>query len=144
MKVLLDTSVLVAAMVESHPAHQRALPWLQKIKAGFDTGFVAAHSIAELYAILSILPVQPKITPLTANILIQQNILEICQVITLSAQDYATIIKHLAETNLIGGITYDAVILYAAQKIQIDHIITLNTKDFLRIFPNIADKILSP
>ena len=29
MKVLLDTSVLIAAMVESHPMHERALPWLQ-------------------------------------------------------------------------------------------------------------------
>jgi len=29
MKVLLDTSVLVAAMVEAHPAHEKSLPWLQ-------------------------------------------------------------------------------------------------------------------
>ena len=29
MKVLADTSVLVAAMVESHPAHGRVVPWLQ-------------------------------------------------------------------------------------------------------------------
>lgn len=32
MKVLFDTSVLVAAMIESHPAHERALPWPQKSK----------------------------------------------------------------------------------------------------------------
>jgi len=59
MKVLLDTSVLVAAMVESHPAHERSLSWLQRIKKGSDTGLVSAHTIAELYAILTTLPMKP-------------------------------------------------------------------------------------
>ena len=34
MKVLFDTSVLVAAMVSAHPAHDRAVLWLRKAKAG--------------------------------------------------------------------------------------------------------------
>lgn len=55
MRVLLDTSVLVAAMVEAHPAHERALPWLQRVEAGIDSGVVAAHSVAELYAVLTTL-----------------------------------------------------------------------------------------
>ena len=59
MKILLDTSVLVAAVVESHPAHSQALPWLQRVRNNVDTGLVAAHSLAELYAILTTLPVQP-------------------------------------------------------------------------------------
>ncbi|MGH3085927.1 MAG: hypothetical protein ACRDSJ_01250 [Rubrobacteraceae bacterium] len=43
MRVLLDTSVLVAGMVEAHPAHERALPWLARVKAGTNSGIVAAH-----------------------------------------------------------------------------------------------------
>jgi hypothetical protein len=31
MKVFFDTSVLVAAQVESHPVHSRALAWLKKV-----------------------------------------------------------------------------------------------------------------
>ncbi len=46
MNVLFDTSVLVAAMVEAHPMHERALPWLQRVKEKTITGIVAAHSIA--------------------------------------------------------------------------------------------------
>lgn len=144
MKILLDTSVLVAAMVEAHPAHERALPWMQKIKAGTDVGFVAAHSIAELYAVLSVLPVQPRISPAIANKLIQQDVFEICEIVTLTNQDYNKIIKHLSESNLVGGVTYDAVILYTALKVKIDRIITLNKKDFVRIYPGIADKIILP
>jgi predicted nucleic acid-binding protein len=144
MKILLDTSVLVAAMVEAHPAHERALPWLQRIKRGTDVGFVAAHSIAELYAILSILPVQPRISSITANQLIRQNVLDICKIVSLSVQDYTRIITHLSESNIVGGVTYDAIILYTAFKTEIDRIVTLNKNDFVRIYPDIVDKIVLP
>lgn len=144
MKILLDTSVLVAALVEAHPAHERALPWLQRIKAGTDIGFVAAHSIAELYAVLSVLPVQPRISPAIANKLIQQDVLDICEIVTLSAQDYNRVIKHLSESNIVGGVTYDAVILSTAFKVEIDRIVTLNKKDFVRIYPDLVDKIILP
>jgi len=30
VKVLFDTSVLVAALVAAHPAHDRAFPWLKR------------------------------------------------------------------------------------------------------------------
>ena len=144
MKILLDTSVLVAAMVEAHPAHERALRWLQRIKAGTDVGVVAAHTIAELYAVLSVLPVQPRISPAIANKLIQQDVFDICEIVTLSDQDYNSVIKHLSESNIVGGVTYDAVILYTTFKVEIDHIVTLNKRDFVRIYPGIADKIILP
>jgi predicted nucleic acid-binding protein len=38
MRILLDTSVLVAAMIEAHPMHERALPWLQRVQDGQDVG----------------------------------------------------------------------------------------------------------
>ncbi len=144
MRCLLDTSVLVAAMVEVHPAHHRALPWLQRIKDGTDTGLVSAHSLAELYAILTTLPVQPRIPPALAQQLIQRNVLEVCEIMSLSAQDYETVITHLSEENVIGGATYDALILHAALKTEVHRIVTLNERDFRRIYPHLADKIASP
>ena len=57
MRILFDTSTLVAAVVEGHPAHVAAFPWLQRVKDKAETGIVAAHSLAELYAILTRLPV---------------------------------------------------------------------------------------
>lgn len=97
MRVLLDTSLLVAAMVEVHPLHSSALPWLQRVKAGTHTGFVAAHSIAELYSILTTLPVQPRITPVIARRLIHNNVINMCNVVSLSKDDYATIVDHLSD-----------------------------------------------
>ena len=58
MKVMFDTSVLVAGMVEPHPMHERALPWLKRARSRDLEFFVAGHTLAELYAVLTTLPEQ--------------------------------------------------------------------------------------
>ena len=95
MRILLDTSVLVAAMIEAHPAHVQALSWLQRAKAGTDTGVVAAHSLAELYAVLTTLPVQPRILPSVAHQLIEHNVLGTLEVVSLSDRDMVDICRPL-------------------------------------------------
>jgi predicted nucleic acid-binding protein len=144
MNILFDTSVLVAAMVEAHPMHERALPWLQRVQAGLDVGIIATHTIAELYAVLTKLPVRPRISPAVARRLIQQNVLEICRVVSLSEDDYVAIVGHLSDTGIVGGATYDALILYAALKADVDCVVTSNETDFRRIYPDLADKIVAP
>ncbi|HEV2064753.1 MAG TPA: PIN domain-containing protein, partial [Thermoanaerobaculia bacterium] len=74
MKVLFDTSVLVAAMVEPHPVHERALSWLKRARVGDFEFLVASHTLAELYAVLTTLPVRPRISPEIASRLVQQNV----------------------------------------------------------------------
>jgi len=144
MRILLDTSVLVAAMVEAHPAHLQALPWLQKAKDSTYTGLVAAHSLAELYAILTTLPVHPRIHPAVAQQLIKSNVLGKFEIVPLSGEDYTAVIDHLADLGIIGGATYDGLILHAASKADVDQVVTLNEKDFCRVYPALADKIISP
>ena len=48
MKALFDTSVIIAAVVESHSMHRRALPWLKKAKAKEFELIIASHTLAEL------------------------------------------------------------------------------------------------
>lgn len=144
IQILFDTSVLVAAMVESHPAHLRALPWLQRVRDGDITGIVAAHSLAETYAVLTRLPIQPRISPQLAYHVIQHNILDLCSVVALSSSDYTSIIADLVSKGLIGGVTYDALAIYAAQQANVDQLLTLNAKDFRRIAPELTDQIIEP
>ena len=87
MRLLLDTSVLVAAMVEAHPNHTAALPWLQRAKGPEDTVLVAAHTIAELYAVLTTLPIRPSISPTAARELISRNISGSVEVVSLAGED---------------------------------------------------------
>lgn len=144
MKILLDTSVLVAALVEKHPNHTLAFPWLQKAKAKAFTGFVAAHSVAELYSILTTLPIRPRISPATAAQMIKRDVIDQLQVVSLSKEDYAAVIEHLATENIVGGSTYDALLLRAAVSANVDQVVTFNADDFRRVYPELADKIVSP
>jgi len=144
MRVLLDTSVLVAAMVESHPSHSMALPWLQRAKNREIEGAVAAHSLAELYAVLTSLPVQPRISPGSAWRLIRENILSDFVIVALSKADYRTVLQSLSENQISGGATYDALIAHASVKAKVDRLITLNPDDFRRVRSEIASRVFSP
>ena len=62
----------------------------------------------------------------------------------LSDQDYIQVIEHLAALGIVGGATYDALILRAAANAKVDLVVTLNEKDFQRVYPNLADKIVAP
>ena len=75
MQVFFDTNVLVAASERSHPHYVQAWPALRRVEAGKDKGFMSAHSIAEVYAALTRLPVQPRIHPAEALRIISDNIL---------------------------------------------------------------------
>jgi predicted nucleic acid-binding protein len=143
MKILLDTSILVAAIVEAHPAHAQGLIWFKRATSAADKGYVSAHSLAETYSILTTLPVQPRISPGEARRLIQHNIIQKFEVVTLSSQDYADVIDILAEIGITGGATYDALILRAAANADVDMVVTLNEKDFRRVYPDLADKIVA-
>jgi predicted nucleic acid-binding protein len=144
VRILFDTSLLIAAVVEGHPVHAVAFPWLHRVKEKLDIGVVAAHSLAELYAILTRLPVRPAISPDMAHEIIAVNVLGTCEVVTLSAGDYVTLLDHLAELNIAGGAVYDALLLHAAAKAGVDQVVTLNAHDFRRVYPALADKIVSP
>lgn len=144
MRILLDTSVLVAAMVEAHPAHEQALPWLLGATNGSHVGLVSAHSLAELYSILTTLPVEPPISPTDALRLIKHNIIGALEIVALSEQDYLEVIEQLAGLGIMGGATYDALIVRSAMKANVEHVVTLNEKDFRRVYPDLADRIVTP
>jgi len=144
MKVLLDTSVLVAALVESHPMHARAHPWMDRGIGGDFEWVVGAHSLAELYHVLTAYPVRPRIAPGIARQLIHENIVKQASVVALTAADYAAVIHHVAMVNLTGGVIYDALILRAAERADVDRVLTFNVDDFRRLWPDGAAKIAAP
>jgi len=135
MKTLFDTSVLVAAVVGPHPMHSRALPWLQSARSGEFSFFVASHTLAELYAILTTLPVKPRISPSTAWRLVQENVETSAKIVSLSSSDYGYTVKRMADFGLSGGTIYDALIARAAQKSGIERLLTFNANDFIRVWP---------
>jgi predicted nucleic acid-binding protein len=142
LKILFDTSVIIAGLVESHPMHQKVFPWLKRAKANEFELIVASHTIAELYAVLSTLPIKPRITPLIARKLINENIEPNSKIISLTPGEYKSVIKQISELGLAGGTIYDALITRVAQKSKVDRLLTLNIAHFNRAWPG-GEKIIS-
>jgi predicted nucleic acid-binding protein len=144
LKVLLDTSVLVAGTLRLHADYQRARPWLLKASKGEVQAIIAAHALAEAYAVLTRLPRPLRASPAVAWQLIERNVLNSTEIIALTSADYRDLIEHLAQTGIAGGATYDAVIACVAAQAQVDHIVTFNVRDFRRVYPALAASIIVP
>lgn len=74
MKLLLDTSVLVAGLMESHPRHEWCFSWLVQLHRGDIEGVVSSHLLLELYAVLTRLPIRPPLSPEQAQQLIERTL----------------------------------------------------------------------
>jgi predicted nucleic acid-binding protein len=135
--------VLIAAFVESHPKHKHALSSLLKAKAGVFQLLVSSHTVLEVYSVLTSAPFKPKITPIIAKQLIENNIKNIAKTIYLTDKDYFKIVEKMSNSNFSGGVVYDAIVVECALKAKVDEILTLNAKDFLRLTNEISVKVSS-
>lgn len=133
MKIIFDSSVLIAAFVESHPKHKSALSFLMKAKNKEFEFLVSAHTMLEVYSVLTSAPFRPKITTVIAKRLIENNIKTFARIIYLSDKDYFNIIDKMCDSDFKGGIVYDAIIVECALNSKVDEILTLNPKDFSRL-----------
>jgi predicted nucleic acid-binding protein len=140
VRVLFDTSVLVAAFVVNHPRHEDCAFWLERTKSQNIEGLIAVHTLAETYAVLTRLPLKPAIS---AELLIQEN-LENLDVVVLTEVDYQTTIERMVRLGLIGGGIYDALIAQAALNANADLLLTLNPKHFTRLGDPIARLVQEP
>jgi predicted nucleic acid-binding protein len=143
MKVLFDTSILVAAFEVSHPRHGVCLPWLQRVQVSEIDGYLSTHSFAELYSVLTRLPVRPPISPIIAQRLIDEN-LNLFVAIPLTADDYQEAIACMVGLNLLGGGIFDALIAQAALKAGVDILLTLNPNHFTRLGQDLAKRVQVP
>src|SRR5262245_53702685 len=116
-------------MLGLHSDHQRARIWLEKAKNGDIEAIVSAHSLAEVYSVLTRMPRPLRVSTDAALRLIEHNILNYTEVIALTAGDYCDLILHLSQVGIAGGAVYDGIIASVAAKGQVDHIVTLNAKD---------------
>lgn len=144
MTILFDTSVLIAALVKVHPVHERAVSWLKRAKTGEVTMVISSHTLAELYAVLTTMPVSPRISPDMAWQLIHGNIENTARVVPLDTKDYFNTIRQLKVGGFSGGIVYDALIFFAAVKSKADILLTLNASDFVRLKREETIKIIEP
>jgi len=137
MKIFFDTSVLIAGLVSSHSKHKLALNWLYKANLKGNEMLISTHTLAECYAVLTKLPLSPRISPSIAKIMLQENIVDRAKFITLTTKEYWDLLQEISCLDLAGGIIYDAIIFWAARKASADKLLTFNAKHF-SLFPQPA------
>ena len=143
VKVLFDTSVLVAALVVSHPQHSRCFPQLKAAESKQVQGFISTHTLAETYSVITRLPVKPRIAPVQAQSIIT-DISQYLNIVPLLSDDYLAAIVQMATLNLPGGGIFDALIAQAALKADVDTLLTLNPNHFTRLGEAIANLVQVP
>jgi len=137
----LDTSVLIAASDTADPRHPSSRSLLAAATPA--TAACGAHTLAEVYAVLSRLPGGKKVRPDLAGLLVEQ-IAARMTVVPLSAEDYVATLRETARMGLSGGIVFDALLLACARKIGAEQIYTWNVKHFQMIAPDLAERVMTP
>lgn len=143
MKVLFDTSVLVAALVVSHPKHSACFPRLKEAESRQVQGLISTHSLAGTYSVITRLPVSPRITPGQVQSMIE-DISQQLEIIPLHSDDYLAVIAQMVALNLPGGGIFDGLIAQAALKANADILLTLNPDHFTRLGSAIATLVQVP
>jgi predicted nucleic acid-binding protein len=141
VKAFLDTSVLVATFYADHEHHLPSIDLVLRFnKKDVCCG---AHSLAEVYATLTGMPGQRRVSGDEA-LLFLGDIRERLTLVALDAQEYFQMAEAAAADGLAGGSVYDAILGHCARKAKAEVIFTWNTKDFLRLSPAIAGRVRRP
>lgn len=143
VRALFDTSVLVAALIASHPHHSVCVSYLNQGHSQEIEGFISTHSLAELYSVITRLPVRPRINPQLAQRQIEVN-LQRLEGVPLAVENYQAAIAQMVVLNLPGGGVFDALIAQAALKAKVDRLLTLNPNHFTRLGEAIANLVEVP
>lgn len=62
----------------------------------------------------------------------------------LTARDYARALDAMAGLGLSGGVIYDGLVAQVARRLKADLLVTLNPRDFRRVWPEGAERVCEP
>jgi predicted nucleic acid-binding protein len=141
MKEFFDTSVLVAAFWRGHREHDTSLK--RVAAANNKKSSCAVHTLAEVYATMTALPVKDVIPPDQALLFVQE-VRDRFSIISLNKDEYFETIRQAAERGFACGRIYDALLLRCAAKVKAEVIYTWNVKHFKVIDPRQSHKIQTP
>lgn len=139
VKTLLDTNVVVAAMVSTHTKHEIAARAWEEARRG--EACICAHSLAEVWATLTRLPIRPPISAAQASTLIEERVMPTTTTLTLDPGVYKAALTRVTRLGMKGGIIHDAVILECGLGHQIDRVVTLNGRHFRRLWPDAGSRL---
>ena len=132
VSVFLDTSVLVAGLVDFGPQSRAAQDILGGVADGRIPGAATAwHCCLELYSVATRLPPEFRVTPADALTLLQEEVVARMTVVDLPSRDRLPFLSAAAHEAIAGGRIYDAHIAEVARAARAKVIVTDNRRHFL-------------
>ena len=129
IRYLCDTSALIAAVSSWHEHHDRTCVEIERRKRGNEQLVLAAHSLAETYAVLTRLPAPYRLRSADAIALIEQNWKD-TPVVHLTGAEMWNALHEAQRRAMVGGQMYDVLIAVAALKAQASTVITWNVRHY--------------
>lgn len=122
--------MLVAAFYKAHVHHAASVAAIAT--ASKETASCAAHTLAEVYSVMTRLPVRPRIGP-DQGLLFVESIRERFSIVALSEKEVYEVIAAAAGRGVGGSKIYDAMILRCAEKSNAEAVYTWNLDDFRQL-----------
>jgi len=141
LREFFDSSVLIAALWVGHVHH--AASFRRFAAAQKSRSACALHTLAEVYAVMTAVPVRPAIPPEQALLFVDE-IRTRLTTISLGSEEYYEAIRGTADRGLTSGRIYDALLLRCAARANAKVIYTWNLKHFQAVAPELADRIRTP
>ena len=144
MTIYFDKSVLLPALVETHPHHDRCFQHFEKILSKKSTGLISQHVLLEIYSAGTMMPVKPRVSGSHMVELVRRSIIPYFQLVTLSATDISKVLQSAADLGVTGGNLYDLYHIHHALKGKADVILTNNLRDFRHLAAGMKIRVEVP
>ena len=140
LRLFFETSVLVPVFYADHPRHSVSAGVF--LSARREHSFCALQTLGEVYAVLTGLPLRPRITGANGIDIVRQ-IRDRVTLVSLTEVEYIAAIE-AASATIVGGAIYDALIARCAIKAGADVLLTWNQRDFSRFGDPISRLVKTP
>ncbi len=141
MKLFFDTSVLVAVFLEDHEHHEASLAAFAATDR--KQACCAAHSLAELYSVLTRLPGKHRLSGEQVMLFLEA-VQQHLALISLDGREYYSTLQQCAALGIAGGAIYDALLAHCALKARAETIYTWNVSHFRRLDPDVERRVKTP
>ena len=132
MSVFLDTSVLLAGLVDFGPQSAPAQSLMHAVaEQRVDRPATAWHCCLELFSVATRLPPEFRLSPDDALVLLEEEVFGRMAVLDLPAADRLPLLKSAARDTIVGGRIYDAHIAEVARAADAVVVVTDNRRHFL-------------
>jgi predicted nucleic acid-binding protein len=137
-----DSTVMIAAVSSWHEHHAASVSEIDRRLSEGEAMVIAAPALVETYAVLTRLPAQHRLAPDICLAVLQVSFGSY-DVVALDASAYWPQLRAGPDRGVAGGRIYDALIFACAQSVDVDTLLTLNTRHFEQ-FGSATLRIVAP